>query len=148
MRRIFGVGIFVIGVLLIALGALKILPGVTQTGIFGVLIGAVAFGLSFIKHPEPAPDAPPPLSPFDRVTGVFFEPARIFQNLRLHPSWLAAFVMIAICAAIYHVAFVQRLTPEVVALAPLEKTIEGGWIPAERAEQIREQTREAARSPV
>ncbi len=148
MRPIVGVGIFVIGVLLIALGALKILPGVTQTGIFGVLIGAVAFGLSFIKRPEPAPDAPPPLSPFDRVTGVFFEPARIFQNLRLHPRWLAAFVMIAICAAIYHVAFVQRLTPEVVALAPIEKTIEGGWIPAERAEKVKDDAREAAGSPV
>jgi len=148
MRPIVGVGIFVIGVLLIALGALKILPGVTQTGIFGVLIGAVAFGLSFIKCPEPAPDAPPPLSPFDRVTGVFFEPARIFQNLRLHPRWLAAFVMIVICAAIYHVAFVQRLTPEVGALAPIEKTIEGGWIPAERAEKVKDDAREAAGSPV
>ncbi len=148
MRRIVGVVIFVIGVLLIALGALKILPGVTQTGIFGVLIGAVAFGISFIKRSEPGPAAPPPLSPVERVTGIFFEPARIFENLRWHPRWLAAFVTIAICAAIYHVAFVQRLTPEVIALAPIEKTIEGGWIPAERAEQVKDEAREAARSPV
>lgn len=148
MRRIVGVVIFVIGVLLIALGALKIFPGVMQTGIFGVLIGAVAFGISFIKRPEPGPAAPPPLSPVERVTGTFFEPARIFENLRWHPRWLAAFVTIAICAAIYHVAFVQRLTPEVIALAPIEKTIEGGWIPADRAEQVKDDAREAARSPV
>jgi hypothetical protein len=148
MRRIVGVVIFVIGVLLIALGALKILPGVMQTGIFGVLIGAVAFGLSFIKRPEPGPDAPPPLSPVERITGAFFEPARVFENLRWHTRWVAAFVTIAICAAIYHVAFVQRLTPEVIALAPIEKTIEGGWIPADRAEQVKDDAREAARSPV
>lgn len=148
MRRIVGVVIFVIGVLLIALGAMKVVPGVTQTGVFGVLVGAVAFGISFIKRPDPGPDAPPPLPPFERVTGTFFEPARIFENLRWHPRWLAAFVTIAISAAIYNVAFVQRLTPEVVALAPIEKTIEGGWIPADRAEKVKEDTREAAKSPV
>ena len=147
MRRIVGPVIFVIGVLLIALGATKIVPGVTQTGVFGALVGAVAFGISFIKRPDPGPDAPPPLPPFERVTGTFFEPARIFENLRWHPRWLAAFVTIAICAAIYHVAFVQRLTPEVIALAPIEKTIEGGWIPPDRADKVREDAREAARSP-
>lgn len=147
MRRIVGVIIFVIGLLLLALGILKILPGATQTGILGIVVGAVVFGLSFIKHQEAGPDAPPPLSPTERITGVFFEPARIFQNLRWHPRWLAAFLVIAICTAIYHVAFVQRLTPEVVALAPIEKTIEGGWIPADRAEQIKEETLEAAKSP-
>ena len=56
--------------------------------------------------------------------------------------------MISICAVIYHVAFVQRLTPEVIALAPIEKTIEGGWIPADKAEQVKEEAREAAKSPV
>lgn len=148
MRRIVGVVLFAVGVILIVLGALKIFPGVLQTGIFAVVIGAVAFGLSFIKRPEPGPQAPPPLSPFERVTGIFFEPTRIFQNLRWHPRWLAAFVVISICAVIYHVAFVQRLTPEVIALAPIEKTIEGGWIPADKAEQVKEEGREAARSPV
>ena len=73
--------------------------------------------------------------------------ARIFQNLRYHPRWVAGFLVIAIFSAIYHVAFVQRMTPEVIALAPIEKSIEGGWIPADKAEAIREQTREAARSP-
>ena len=149
MRRIAGVIIFVLGVLLLSLAVLKTVPGLTpQTGIFGVLIGAVAFGLSFIKRAEPGQAAPPPLSPFERVTGTFFEPARIFENLRWHPRWLAAFVTIAISAAIYNVAFVQRLTPEVVVLAPIERTIEGGWIPADRAEQVKEEAREAARAPV
>jgi hypothetical protein len=148
MRRIVGVIIFVIGLLLAVLGLLKILPGATQSGFFAVVVGLVVFGLSFIKQQEAGPDAPPPLSATERITGIFYEPARIFQNLHWHPRWLAAFLVIAVCSAIYHTAFVQRLGPEVIALAPIEKTIEGGWIPADRADQVREQTREAARSPL
>lgn len=148
MRRIVGVVIFVIGLLLVGLGVAGILPGATRPGGFVAFIGIVVFGLSFIKGPEPGPDAPPPLSPIERITGVFYEPARIFQNLRYHPRWLAGFLVIAIFSAIYHVAFVQRLTPEVIALAPIEKTIEGGWIPADKADEIRERTREDAKTPV
>lgn len=148
MRRIVGVIIFILGLLLVVLGLLKVLPGAAQSGFFGLFVGAVAFGLSFIKPHDAGPDAPPPLSPSERTTGIFYEPARVFQNLHTHPRWLAAFLVISVFAAIYHVAFVQRLTPEVIALAPIEKTIEGGWITGDRAEQVREQTREAAKSPV
>ena len=148
MRRIVGVIIFVIGVLLIVLGVTKVLPGAASPGGFGCLVGLVIFGLSFVRRPEIPADAPPPLSPADRVTGVFYEPARIFANLHFHPRWLAGFLVIAVASAIYHVAFVQRIGPEVIALAPIEKTIESGFIPADRAEQVKEQTIEAARSPI
>jgi Yip1 domain len=148
MRRIAGVVIFVIGVLLLVLGLLKVLPGAAPAGGFGAFIGLLVFGLSFIRQPEPQPDAPPPLPPAERVTGVFYEPARIFTNLHFHPRWLAAFVVIAVASVIYHVAFVQRVGPEAIALAPIEKTIESGFIPADRAEQAKEQALEAARSPV
>ncbi|HKZ81388.1 MAG TPA: YIP1 family protein [Pyrinomonadaceae bacterium] len=148
MRRSVGVIIFVIGAILVGLGVAKVFVGAVQPGAFGLLIGVVIFGLSFIRRPEPRPDAPPPLDPAQRVTRIFYEPGPVFENLRFHPRWLAAFLVIAVCAVIYHVAFVQRLTPEVIALAPIEKTIEGGWIPADRADAVREQTREAARSPL
>ena len=146
--RPVAIGLFVVGLILVVLGIIKILPGAAQPGIFAILVGLVAFGLSFIRRPEPPPDAPPPLPWTEQVTGIFYEPARIFQNLRFHPRWLAGFLVIAIFSAIYHVAFVQRLTPEVIALAPIEKSIEGGWIPADRADAIREQTREAAKAPI
>jgi Yip1 domain len=148
MRRIAGVVIFVLGLVLTVLGLTKILPGAAQTGISGIFIGLVVFGLSFIPQAEAPPEAQAPLSWIERVTGIFYEPARVFQNLRLHPRWLAGFLTIAVFAAIYHVAFTKRLTPEVIAMAPIEKTIEGGFIPAERADLIREQTREAAKSPM
>jgi hypothetical protein len=148
MRRSVGIAIFVIGLVLLGLGIAKVLPGAGRPGGFACFVGLVIFGLSFIPRREAPADAPPPLSAVERITGVFYEPARIFQNLHFHPRWLAALVVIGIVSAIYHVAFVQRVGPEAIAMAPIEKTIESGFIPADRADEIREQTREAAKSPV
>ncbi len=147
MRRIAGVVIFVIGLLLLVLGIAKVIPGATQPGGFTLFVGLVVFGLSFIRRGPVPEDAPPPLPPAERVTGVFYEPRRIFENLHFHPNWLAAFVVIAIASTIYHVAYVQRMGPEVIAMAPIEKTIESGFISGDMADQIRDQTRETARSP-
>ena len=121
MRRSVGVIIFVIGAILVGLGVAKVFVGAVQPGAFGLLIGVVIFGLSFIRRPEPRPDAPPPLDPAQRVTRIFYEPGPVFENLRFHPRWLASFLVIAVCAVIYHVAFVQRLTPEVIALAASQR---------------------------
>ncbi len=148
MRRIAGVVIAVIGLLLLVLGIVKIVPGAAQPGGFTLFVGLLCIGLSFIPRGQVPEDAPPPLPPSERVTGVFYDPQRIFENLHFHPRWLAAFVVIAIASAVYHVAYVQRMGPEVIALAPIEKTIESGFIPADRAEEIKEQTRESARSPL
>lgn len=151
MRRIVGIVISVLGVLLLisafvikAQGARALLA----TGGLALLSGLAVIGLSFIKPQDAGPDAPPPLSAFDRITGIFYEPSRIFENLRFHPRWLAGFMVVALCAVIYQVAFVQRVTPEVIAAAPIDKAIEAGWIPAERAGEIREQTIEGAKSPI
>src|SRR5688572_1550442 len=100
MNRIAGVIVLAIGLLMVVLGFLEIVPGARQAGIFGIIVGAVAFGLSFVRRFEPSLDAPPPLSATERITGVFFEPVRVFQNLHWHPRWLAGFLVIAICGAI------------------------------------------------
>ncbi len=149
MRRMVGVVFAVVGVLLIV--ARFVVPGgkpLLGTGIFAIFVGAIVFGLSFIRRPEPGPDAPPPLSPADRITGVFYDPARVFQNLRYHPRWLAAFLVIVICSAIYQVAFTQRLGAEKIATATAEKVIEGGWIPPEMQPEFRQQAIDEAKSPV
>ncbi|MDX6695104.1 MAG: hypothetical protein QOF02_2707 [Blastocatellia bacterium] len=150
MRRIVGIVLSVLGILLFVGGRMKLLPGGSVwggPGFFSFLIGLVVIGLSFIKPPPPEADAPAPLSPADRITGVFYEPARIFQNLRHHPRWLAAFLVIALCTVIYQAAFTQRLTPEVIAAAPIDKLIESGWLQGEQATIAREQTIEAAKTP-
>lgn len=150
MRRIDGIVLFAVGVLLLLFGTMKLLPGGSVwggTGVFAALVGIVIFGLSFIRQPQTEPDAPPPLSPADRIMGVFYDPARVFANLRYHPRWLAAFLVIALCTIIYQVAFTQRVTPEAIAAAPIDKLIESGWIDGNKAALIREQTIEAAKTP-
>ncbi len=150
MRRIVGIIMFVFGVLLLVGGIMRLLPTGnvwSGMGFFAIIIGVVVFGLSFVRPHQPAPDAPAPLSPADRITGVFYDPARVFANLRHHPRWLAGFLVIALCMVLYNVAFTQRLTPEAIAIAPVDKLIESGWIPADRAAQVRERTIDIAKSP-
>ena len=105
-----------------------------------MVVGAAVFGLSFVKSPEPEADAPPPLSTAERLSGVFYEPARIFQNLRYHPRWLAAFLVVALSAVLYQVAFVQRVTPDAIAQAmntQFDKLVESGWMLPEKAQDQR-----------
>ncbi|HEV2913169.1 MAG TPA: YIP1 family protein [Pyrinomonadaceae bacterium] len=154
MRRLVGIAIFVVGLVLMVCGVTRLVPGVTSTGAFAMFVGLLVFGLSFIRPHEAGEGAPPPLSPAERIAGVFYEPARVFQNLRYHPRWLAAFLVIAICGIsfgipgiLYNVAFTQRVTPEVIATATIDKVIESGWIPPDKAPLMREQAIEMARSP-
>jgi len=149
MRRIVGIGFAGLGVLLVV--ARFIVPGgkpLLGTGIFAIFLGGIVFGLSFIRSSEAAADAPPPLSPGERILGVFYEPARVFQNLRNYPRWFAAFLVIAVFAGIYHVAFTQRLGGEQIAIAEIEKVIDSGWIPADKQAEVRQQAIDEARSPI
>lgn len=149
MRRIVGVILAVLGVLLVV--ARFVIPGgkpLMGVGIVSILIGLLVFGLSFIKSPQPAPDAPPPLSPAERIMGIFYEPARVFQNLRYHPRWFAAFLVIAIFGGVYQMAFTQRMGGERLALAKAEKVIEGGWIPPEKQAQFKQDALEEGKSKI
>jgi hypothetical protein len=104
-------------------------------------------GLSFIRRTPAGADSPPPMSEAEKITSVFYEPARVFQELRVRPHWGTAFLIIALSAAVYQFAYTQRIGAETIALATIDKTIEGGFIPAERAAEIRESTAQAARAP-
>lgn len=148
MRRIVGIVIFALGLLLIVAGFTRAVPGVQGIGILAAVIGLAVFGLSFIRRPEPAADAPPPLPPAERITGVFYEPDPVFKNLRHHPRWLAAFLVIAFFSLTYHIAFTQRVTPQRIAAETADKVIEGGWVPADQAAAHRAQQIAFAGTPV
>jgi hypothetical protein len=149
MLRIAAAIVFSIGALLLILGMTRVLPaGTTPTAFSLIFFSAVLGGLSFIRKPQPAPDAPPPMSPVARVLGVFYEPARVFQNLRAHPRWLAAFVVIVLVNIIYMAAFTQRLTAERIAEFTVSKVIESGLIPDDQVGRVREQAMEEARVPM
>jgi hypothetical protein len=151
MRRIVGIVIFVIGVLLllssILLHSQELGKGI---GITTCIIGAAIFGLSFIPQPDAGPDAPPPLPPADRVTRVFYEPEPVFKNLRYHPRWLAAFLVLALFGMVYQLAFTQRVTPERIAGETADKIIEGGWLEGSKIspEEFRAQRVNEAKSVV
>lgn len=147
MNRIVAIAVLVVGLLLLILGVMKILPGAASGGGAVAFLGVLMLGLSFIRRAPAEGDASPPMSEAEKITTVFYEPARTFQELRVRPYWGTAFLVIALSVAVYQFAYTQRIGAETIALATIDKTIEGGFIPAERASEIRENTAEAARAP-
>ncbi len=132
MRRMVGVGIFIVGLLLLLSNLLLKVQGVKGLGIFGMFVGAAVFGLSFIPRPVPTADAPAPLSPIERITRVFYEPEPVFRNLRHHPRWLAGFLVLAFFGTIYQVAVTQRLGVERFAEDQATREVEGGFVPLDK----------------
>jgi len=106
------------------------------------------FGLSFVRLPKPAPDAPPPMSAMEKLAGIFYEPSRVFQNLKAYPTWLAPFLLISILSVAYAAAFTQRLTPERIVSYTADKMAETPMIPPQAVEQAREEGLEQAKNPV
>src|SRR5438067_8494188 len=88
----YGIGFFVIGLIILVLGVVKVIPGGIGTGAAFGFWGLLLFGFSFIPLPKTKGDEEPPMSGIAKLTGVFFEPSRVFRNLRSHPRWLPAFL--------------------------------------------------------
>ena len=92
------IGLFVVGLLLVVAGITGLLTGATGGGGALCFLGLVIFALSFIRLPSvPNPEAP--LSWFEKLTGIFYEPSRVFRNLRSNPNWIAPFILIWVLAA-------------------------------------------------
>ncbi|MFL6208162.1 MAG: YIP1 family protein [Pyrinomonadaceae bacterium] len=147
MNRIAAIVILVLGVALVIAGVTKILPGAVGGGGGLCLLGLVMLGLSFISVKPSGASEEPPLSTTEQLGGIFYEPARVFRNLRAHPRWVAAFLVIALASVAYQVAFTQRLGAETIATATMDKVVEGPFIPQDRKEEIRAQGIEAAKLP-
>ncbi|MDQ2920508.1 MAG: hypothetical protein M3R52_02660, partial [Acidobacteriota bacterium] len=95
--RPVAIGLFVLGLLVAVAGIAKFLPGGVGTGAAFAFWGILLFALSFIPLPQTKSDEEPPMSGQQKVFGIFYEPTRVFKNLRYHPYWLAAFLVIGIC---------------------------------------------------
>ena len=147
--RPVAIALFVIGILALIGGLAKLLPGGLPTGAIFCFWGILMFGLSFIRYPETVPNAEPPMSPAAKILGVFFEPTRVFRNLRVHPYWLAAFLVVSICTVVYTFAFVQRLTPERIVSYTMDKLEESPIKPPpDKMEQARDNALQQAKQPV
>lgn len=123
MKLIAGIIVAVIGLLIAVLGILQIVPGVTQPGIVVLLLGGLISGLSFIPKPE-TDDALPRMSTAETLAAIFYSPMDVFQNLRRHPRWLVALLIMALMSSVFMNLFLYRLTPERVVNYSIDKTLE------------------------
>ena len=105
------IGVFVLGIIIIALNIAGVLASAIGTGAGLCVLGIMFFAFSFIRLPV-VPDAPPRMSTGATLIGIFFEPTRVFRNLRAHPRWMAAILIVGIVSAVYTTAFYRRLGPE------------------------------------
>ena len=126
MNRFAGIIVAVIGLLLTALSIAKVTAGLTTTGIALLLLGLLMIGLSFV--PQPAADDTSKMSTPSTLLNMFFAPSEVFQNLRRHPRWLAAILVMSILSAVFLNLFMYRLTPDRVANYAIDKTLEISFI--------------------
>jgi hypothetical protein len=143
-----GIVLFVLGLIIAVGGITKFIAGGMGTGGAVCALGVLLFALSFVRLPEVPADAPAPMSALARIAGIFFEPGRVFQNLRVHPRWLIGVLLIGILNAAYIAAFTQRLTPERIVNYTADKMAETPFIPPEAVERARTEGVEQAKSSV
>lgn len=147
--RPIAIGLFVLGVIVLVGSIAKLIPGALGTGGALCFAGLLLFALSFIRLPA-IPETSQPLSLFEKVTGVFYEPSRVFRNLRDHPNWIGAYVIIGVLTATYSLAFVQRITPERIVEHTIQKVAEMGppfAPPPERLDAMRTQQLQSLKNP-
>lgn len=148
--RPYAIASFALGVIVAVGGVAKFLPGGIGTGAALCFLGILWFALSFIRRP-PIADAEGRMSWFEKVTGVFYEPARVFRNLRVHPYWLGALLTIWVLTQIYSTAFIQRITPERIVDHTVEKISQMGppfAPPPEALDKLRSDQMDALKNPV
>lgn len=148
--RPFAIGFFVLGLLVVGGGVAKFIPGGLGSGGALCFFGVLLFALSFIRLPQ-VTDAEPPMSFVSRLTGMFFEPTRVFRNVRVHPAWVAPFAVIVVLSAVYTFCFTQRVTPERIVNYTIDKLAEIGppfAPPADRLEELRAKQIEDAKNPI
>jgi hypothetical protein len=142
-----GIALIVLGIMVIVGGIARFIPGGIGTGISLCLLGILLSALSFTHLPS-VPDAPSPMSTFERLAGIFYEPTRVFRNLRAHPRWLAAILVIGVLNAAYITAFTRRITPERIINFTVDKLDEGPFKPPpEVLAKMRTEGVEQAKSP-
>jgi hypothetical protein len=149
MNRLAGIIVAVAGVLVAVLGIARIEPGITSTGVCLLLLGGLVIGLSFVKGPEP--DEVERMPTASTLINIFFSPGEVFSNLRRHPRWLVAALIMSTLSAVYANAFLQRLTPEVVTNYAIDKTLESPMMNDQARTQIeagRKDALAAARNPI
>jgi hypothetical protein len=135
MNRLAGIIVAALGLIIALLSILRVLPGITGLGVSLILLGGLIIGLSFVDKPAD-PDETPRMSTPSTLINIFFSPADVFRNLRRHPRWLAAILIMSVLWAVFGNLFLYRLTPERVTNHQIDKTLEMSFLPEEARQDI------------
>jgi hypothetical protein len=122
MNRLAGIVVAVIGLLVAVVSVLGVVPGLTATGVIVILLGGLIIGLSFIDKPDPEDTAR--MSTPNTLLNIFVSPSETFQNLRRHPRWLVAALVMTILSTIFFNLFMYRVGPDNVTNFTIDKTKE------------------------
>lgn len=122
MNRLAGIIVAAIGLIVAIVSITGILPGLTMPGVVMILLGGLIIGLSFVDKPDT--EGAERMSTPSTLGNIFISPSEVFRNLRRHPRWLVAVLVMSALSAIYINLFVQRLTPERVVNFTTEKVLE------------------------
>jgi hypothetical protein len=126
MNRLAGIVFAAAGFILAIISITGILPGLTQVGVVMILGGGLMIGLSFINKPESA-EAERMSTP-STLGNIFFSPGEVFSNLRRHPRWLVALLVMVVMSSIYTNLFMEKLGPERITNHAIDKTMQMGMI--------------------
>src|SRR2546423_1569723 len=143
-----GIALVVIGIIIVVLGipGINLIVGGIGTGFVICILGVMFVAFSFIRLPV-VENPPPKMSTVETLTGIFFEPGNVFRNLRAHPQWVAALLLVGIINAAYITAFTRRLTPDRIVNLTADKMAETPLIPPEAVDRARTQGLEQAKAP-
>lgn len=143
MNRIAGIVLAAVGFVLAVLSIAKVVPGATGAGVFLILCGGLIIGLSFIDKPET--EGTVRMSTASTLGNIFVAPGEVFANLRRHPRFLVALLIMVVLSATYSALFINRLGAERIANFTIDKTLEMSMIANnEEAKKQVEQGREQA----
>lgn len=146
MNRFYGVIVAAVGLLITILSALKILP-ILGVGSGLIFLGLLLFGLSFVPRPQNEEETRK-MPAAETLTKIFYAPAEVFQNLRQHPRWFAAILIVTILSSIYLNAFYYRLSPERVNNFTVDKVAESGYVPPDKVGELRVESLKQFTDPV
>jgi len=105
---------------------MKVVPGITSAGVMLILLGGLVIGLSFIDRVDA--EGTERMSTPSTLANIFFSPIDVFRNLRRHPRWLVAALIMSILSATYTNLFVMRLGADRIANFAIDKTLEMSMI--------------------
>ena len=151
MNRLAGIIVAAAGLVIALLSISKVVPGLTLTGVILILFGGLIIGLSFVEAPNP--DGAERMSTPGTLGNIFVSPGEVFKNLRRHPRWLVALLLMSLMSAAYSNLFLSRLTPERVVNFSVDKTLESPLVAnnedaKKRVEDGRPQAIADAKNPV